>query len=71
MNETAWRKFVDFIAEYLFIKDFGEILKKVNFIVVVCNGCTDTSLTEQEVVTLERPCKTLTKFFNVVAPIDS
>ena len=52
MNETAWRKFVDFIAEYLFIKDFGEILKKVNFIVVVCNGCTDTSVTEQEVVTM-------------------
>ena len=43
---------MDFIAEYLFIKDFGEILKKVNFIVVVCNGCTDTSVTEQEVVTM-------------------
>ena len=41
-----------FYCRILFIKDFGEILKKVNFIVVVCNGCTDTSVTEQEVVTI-------------------
>ena len=64
-NETACRNFVDSIAEYLLIKT----------LVNVCDGSTDISVTEQEVVYISHrdPVTlqmTLT-FFNVVAPKDS
>ena len=44
-NETACWNSLDFIAEYLFSKDVGESLKKVIFIVVLCDGSTDVSVT--------------------------
>ena len=47
-NETARCKFVDSITEYLFSKDIGKSLKKVNFIVVLCNGSTAIIVTKQE-----------------------
>ena len=74
-NETACRTFVNSIAEYLFNKDVGESLKKVNFLAVLCDGSTDISVTEQEVVYVSyRDPVTLLptlKIFNVVAPKDS
>ena len=39
------QNFLDSIAEYLFSKDVGESLKKVIFIVVLCDGSTDVSVT--------------------------
>ena len=38
------------VADYLFIKDIVERLKKANFVAVICDGPTDVSVTEQEVV---------------------
>ena len=74
-NETGSHNFVDPIAEYLCSKDVGESLKKVNFIAVVCDGLTDISVTEQEVMYISyrdpvtpRPSS---KFFSVVSPKDS
>ena len=74
-NQTACRNFADSIAEYFFNKDVGESLKKVNFIAMLCDGSTDISVTEQEVVYVSYRdpvtlCPTL-KLFNVVAPKDS
>ena len=71
-NETACRNYVDSVAEYLFKEDVGKSLKEVNFIAVLCDGSTDVSVTEQEVVCIScRDPVTLRlalKFFNAVAP---
>ena len=49
-NETASRNFVDSIAENLFNKEVCESLKSINFIAMLCNGSTDISVTEKEIV---------------------
>lgn len=49
-NETTCSNFVNSVADYLFIKDIVERLKKANFVAVLCDGPTDISVTEQEVV---------------------
>ena len=49
-NESACRDFINNIADYLFEKDAVEKLKRVNFIALLCNGSTDSSTDEQEVV---------------------
>ena len=49
-NESACRDFVNNIADYFFQKDLYEKLVRVNFIAILCDGSTDRSVTEQEVV---------------------
>ena len=63
------------IAEYLFDKEVSEQLEKVNFLAVLCDGSTDISVTDQEVVYVSyRDPVTLLptlKCFNFVTPKDS
>ena len=70
-NESACRDFIHTIAHYLFDDGVIEKLKKVNFIGILCDGSTDKSITEQEVIYVTyrdpdtlMPCL---KFFQVAA----
>ena len=49
-NREACHDFIDEISLYLFEEGVGKKLKKVNFISVLCDGSTDKSVTEQEVI---------------------
>ena len=49
-NESACRDFINNIAEYFFRKELYEKLICVNFIAILCDGSTDRSVIEQEVV---------------------
>ena len=49
-NTTGCRSFIQNIAVYLFRIDISEKVERVNFITVLCDGSTDTSITEQEVI---------------------
>ena len=49
-NESAGRDFINNTADYLFEKDTVEKLKQVNFIALLCDGSTDSSIGEQVVV---------------------
>ena len=49
-NESVGRDFIENISELLFQRDLYEKLLRVNFIVIFCDGTTDTSITEQEVI---------------------
>ena len=49
-NESSCRDFIKAISEFFFQKDIYEKLLRVNFIAILCDGTTDTSITEQEVV---------------------
>ena len=49
-NETACQNFINSVADYLFKTTVAEKLKRVNFIAIFCDGATDQSVTEQEVI---------------------
>ena len=49
-NESACRNFIKNISELFFQHDLYEKLLQVNFIMILCDGTTDTSITEQEVI---------------------
>ena len=49
-NESGCKDFIKSIAEYFFKQDMYSKLVRVNFITILCNETTGTSLTEQEVV---------------------
>ena len=49
-NELGCKDFIKSIAEYFFKQDIYSKLVRVNFIAILCNGTTDTSITEREVV---------------------
>ena len=49
-NSDACKEFVLSISNYLFDKEISEKLKQVNFNGILCDGSTDKSLYEQEVL---------------------
>ena len=49
-NESSCRDFIKAISEFFFQEDILEILLPLNFIAILCDETTDTSMTEQEVV---------------------
>ena len=74
-NESACRDFILNISNFLFDKLVREKLSRVNFFAILCDGSTDHSITEQEVVYVAyddpdsfQPCL---KFFHLVSPKDS
>ena len=49
-NDTACRNVISGIGDYLFDENVKKNLKLVNFISILCDGVTDKSVTEQEVL---------------------
>ena len=74
-NENACKNFIFGISEYLFEENVKKKLHLVNFIAILCDGSTDNSIIEQEVLyvifTDPETFKPTMKFFEVVAPADS
>ena len=48
-NESSCRDFIKANSEFFFKKDIYEKILRVNFIAILCDGTTDTIITEQEV----------------------
>lgn len=74
-NESACKDFMFCISEYLFEESVKKKLLKANFVAILCDGSTDASVTEQEVIYVvfvdpETGKPTLT-FFEVVAPSEN
>ena len=73
-NETACKTFTFAISEYLFEETVKKKLELVNFIVVLCDGSTDNSVTKQEVLYIifvdPQTFKPTIKFLEVVMPSD-
>ena len=71
-NDKACKDFIFSIAEYFFEEDTRNKLESVNFLAVLCDGSTDNSIIEQEVVyviyTDPETHLPVLKFFRVVAP---
>ena len=74
-NENACKNFIFGISEYLFEENVKKKLHLVNFIAILCDGSTDNSVIEQEVLyvifTDPETFKPTMKFFEVVPPADS
>ena len=74
-NESAYRYFIIDIAEYFFQEDVKEKIEVVNFIAILCDGPTDKSITEQEVIYVIYldPDTNLPvmNFFEIIAPENS
>ena len=74
-NENACKNFSFGISEYLFEEKVNKKLHLVNFIIILCDGSTDNSIIEQEVLyvifTDPETFKPTMKFFEVVPPADS
>ena len=74
-NENACKNFIFGISKYLFEENVKKKLHLVNFIAILCDGSTDNSIIEQEVLyvifTDPETFKPTMKFFEVVAPADS
>ena len=49
-NESGCKDFIKSMSEYFFKHDIYSKLVRVNFIAILCDGTTDASITEQEVV---------------------
>ena len=73
-NENACKNFIFGISEYLFEGKVKKKLHLVNFIAILCDGSTDNSVIEQEVLyvifTDPETFKPTMKFFEVVATAD-
>ena len=73
-NENARKNFIFGISEYLLQENVKKKLHLFNFITLWCDGSTDNSITEQEVLyvifTDPETFKPTMKFFEVVAPAD-
>ena len=74
-NENACKNFIFEISEYLFEENVKKKLHLVNFIAILCDGSTDNSVIEQEVLyvifTDPETFKPTMRFFKVFAPADS
>ena len=74
-NENACKNFIFGISEYLFEENVKKKLHLVNFIAILCDGSTDNSAIEREVlyVTFTDPetFKPPMKFGEVVAPTNN
>ena len=49
-NKSACRNFIIDIAGYFFQEDVKKKIEVVNFITILCDGSTDKSITEQEII---------------------
>ena len=71
VNEEACRDFIQNIAVFLFDEEIAKKLRKVNFTGLLCDGSTDKSVVEQEVIyiTFMDPdtYSPVMKYFTVVA----
>ena len=47
---TVYRNFISGIRDYLFDENVKKKLESVNFISILCDGLTEKSVTEQEVL---------------------
>ena len=74
-NENACKNFIFGISKYLFEENVKKKLHLVNFIAILCDGSTDNSVIEQEVLyvifTDPETFKPTMKFFEVVATADA
>ena len=74
-NENACKNLIFGISKYLFEENIKKKLHLVNFIAILCDGSTDNSAIEQEVLyvifTDPETFKSTMKFLEVVAPADS
>ena len=74
-NENACKNFIFGISKYLFEENIKKKIHLVNFIAILCDGSTDSSVIEQEVLyvifTNRGKFKQTLKFFEVIAPADS
>ena len=74
-NESACRSFIIDIADCFFQEDVKKKIELANFIVILCDGSTDKSITEQEVIYVisADPYITLSmmNFFEIAAPENS
>ena len=74
-NENACKNFIFGISEYLFAENVKKKLHLVNFIAILCDGSTDNSVIEEEILyvifTDPQTFKPTMKIFEVVAPADS
>ena len=73
-NRTACKTFIFGISEYLFEEIVKKKLEFVNFTAVPCDGWTDNSVTEQEVLYIifvdPETFKPTLKFLEVITPSD-
>ena len=72
INKEACRDFIQNIADFLFDEEITKKLHKLNFIGLLCDGSTDKSIVEQEVIyiTFMDPdtYSPMIKYFTVAAP---
>ena len=71
-NKTACKNFIFRISEYLLEEGVKKKLHLAHFIAILCDGSTDNSLTQQEILyviyTDPETFKPTMKFFKVSAP---
>lgn len=71
MNETGCQIIIQNISFSLFDRDIASKIQRVNFISMLCNGSTDDSNTEQEVIHIlffdPDALKPVSSFFEVTA----
>ena len=71
VNEEACRDFIQNIAVFLFDEEIAKKLRKVNFTGLLCDGSTDESVVEQEVIYIlfmdPDTYSPVMKYFTVVA----
>ena len=74
-NGNACKNFIIEISDYLFLEKMKKKLELVNFISILCDGSTDKSITEQEVIYVifvdPETNLPVMKFFEVAAPESS
>lgn len=74
-NRNACKNFIIDISDYLFEENMKKKLELVNFISILCDGSTDKSITEQEVIFVifvdPETNLPVMKFFEVAAPENS
>ena len=74
-NQNACKTFIFGISKYLFEKNVKKKFHLVNFIAILCDGSTNNSIIEQEVLyvifTDPETFNPTMKFFKVVTPADS
>ena len=70
-NDKSCKNFIFGITEYFFEENTKNKLVSVNFLAVLCDGSTDKSITEQEVVyvifTAPKTHLPVLKFFHIIA----
>ena len=73
--ESACHNFIISISDFLMDKNIIEDLQKVNFFALLCDGSTDRSINEQEVVYVAycnpKTFELCLKYFHLASPKDS